>query len=240
MKRPVLSVVLPVHNERENLPPLLAEIVRALGDRAYEIIAVDDGSDDGSLDVLRRLRPQFPNLRVVAFRTQSGQSAALLAGCEIAQGDVVVTVDADGQNDPSEIPKLVERLASEPGVAAAIGFRVQRADSRWKRFQSRFANAMRNWITEDHVRDTGCGLKAVRRNVIEGLPRFDGMHRFLPTLIRLRGGCVIEVPVAHRPRAHGWSKYGMWGRAVRGLHDALAVRWMRRRVLHYVVEEDTD
>jgi glycosyltransferase involved in cell wall biosynthesis len=212
MKRPVLSVVLPVHNERENLPPLLAEIVRALGDRAYEIIAVDDGSDDGSLDVLRRLRPQFPNLRVVAFRTQSGQSAALLAGCEIAQGDVVVTVDADGQNDPSEIPKLVERLASEPGVAAAIGFRVQRADSRWKRFQSRFANAMRNWITEDHVRDTGCGLKAVRRNVIE----------------------------AHRPRAHGWSKYGMWGRAVRGLHDALAVRWMRRRVLHYVVEEDTD
>lgn len=240
MKRPVLSVVLPVHNERESLPPLMAEIGRVLGGRAYEIIAVDDASDDGSLEELRRLRATVPNLRVLSFPRHSGQSAALLAGCVAAQGDVIVTADADGQNVPAEIPKLVDRLTQEPGCAATIGFRVHRADSHWKRLQSRFANAVRNWITGDRVRDTGCGLKAMRRDVIDRLPRFDGMHRFLPTLIRLSGGQVIEVPVTHRARLHGRSKYGVWARATRGLHDALAVRWMRRRVLHYVVEEDID
>lgn len=240
MKRPVLSVVLPVHNERESLSPLMAGIGRALAGRAYEIIAVDDASDDGSLQELRRLRATIPNLRVLSFPRHSGQSAALLAGCRAAQGDVVVTADADGQNLPDEIPNLVDRLAEEPGCAAAIGFRVHRADSHWKRFQSRFANAARNLVTGDYVRDTGCGLKAMRRHVVDGLPPFDGMHRFLPTLIRLSGGHVIEVPVSHRPRLHGRSKYGLWTRAARGLHDALAVRWMRRRVLTYVVQEEVD
>jgi glycosyltransferase involved in cell wall biosynthesis len=217
---------------------LVAEITEALRDRSFEIVAVDDGSTDGSRAELRRLRSDYPTLRIVALAGWFGQSAALLAGFGAARGDVVVTLDADGQNDPSEIPPLVDRLSGEPTLAGVVGFRVRRADSRWKRFQSRSANTIRNWITGDRVRDTGCGLKALRRDGIRDLPRFDGMHRFLPTLIRLAGGQVIELPVTHRRRHHGRSKYGMWDRVFRGLYDALAVRWLRRRTLRYDVAEE--
>lgn len=163
-----------------------------------------------------------------------------MAGCDAARGDVIATVDADGQNDPAELPQLLDLLSSESQWSAAVGFRVRRADSRWKRIQSRIANAVRNWITNDAVRDTGCGLKAFRRAALLRLPRFDGMHRFLPTLIRLEGGQVIEVPVSHRPRRHGSTKYGMWDRGLRGLSDALVIRWLRRRALRYAVRQDVE
>ncbi len=232
-----LSVVLPLFNERENLAPLFAELRAALGTRRYEIIAVDDGSTDGSLEELSRLRRDEPALRLVALNARSGQSAALVAGWAAARAQVVVMLDADGQNDPAEIPALLNRLEADSRLAAVAGYRVGRRDSRWKRTQGRIANAVRNWLTHDRIRDTGCSLKAVRRAVLGSLPRFDGMHRFLPTLIRLQGGEVAEVPVSHRPRRSGRSKYTARNRAIRTLRDALGVRWLRRRALRYAVRE---
>ncbi len=234
----MLSVVLPVFNERDNLAPLLDELGVTLGNRRYEIIAVDDGSTDGSLDELLRQRHARPALRVIALRPRSGQSAALVAGWAAARGDVVVMLDADGQNDPADIPALLDRLDAEPRLTAAAGYRVRRLDSVWKRAQSRLANTVRNWITRDRVRDTGCSLKAVRRDALAVLPRFDGMHRFLPTLIRLQGGLVAEVPVSHRPRRSGQSKYTARNRVLAALRDALGVRWLRRRALRGAVGEE--
>ncbi len=232
------SVVLPVFNERDNLAPLLGELRAALGTRRYEIIAVDDGSTDGSFDQLSRLRRTEPALRVIALDQRSGQSAALAAGWDVARGEVVVMLDADGQNDPADIPALLDRLDAEPRLAAAAGYRVRRHDSRWKRTQSRIANAVRNWLTRDRVKDTGCALKAVRCRVLRSLPRFDGMHRFLPTLIRLQGGEVAELPVSHRARRSGESKYTARNRLLPALRDALGVRWLRRRALRYAVRQE--
>lgn len=232
------SVVLPVHNERDNLAPLLAELAAALGARSYEIVAVDDASTDGSLEELRRLRAEYPQLRILRLERHAGQSAALAAGLDAARGVTIVTIDADGQNDPADIPRLLTRLDEDPSLTAVVGYRVRRVDSRWRRLQSRVANRARDWLTGDAVRDTGCGLKVIRRRALRALPRFDGMHRFLPTLVRLGGGAVLELPVAHRPRHRGRSKYSMWNRAARGVRDALGVRWLRRRRLEYVSWED--
>ncbi len=235
----VTSVVVPVRDERDNLAPLLDELRVALGARSYEIIAVDDGSTDGSREELARLKRSVPGLRVIALARPSGQSAAIAAGWDAARGGVVVMLDADGQNDPADIPALLARLDAEPGLAAAVGYRVRRRDPRWKRVQSRIANGVRNWLTRDRVRDTGCSLKAVRRAVLLALPRFDGMHRFLPTLVRLQGGAVVELPVSHRPRRSGASKYTARNRAWRALRDAFGVRWLRRRALRYAAREET-
>lgn len=239
-ERSVVSVVLPVYNERESLAPLLDEIATALREIPFEIVAVDDGSTDGSLEELQRLVMGHPELRIVAFERNFGQSAAFSAGFDAARGDVVVTMDADGQNDPRDALKLLRALEAHASVAAAVGYREGRADSAWKLLQSRVANRTRNWITGDAVRDTGCSLKAMRRDALALVPRFDGMHRFLPTLIRARGGKVLELPVSHRARRCGESKYGMWNRAARGLRDAFGVRWYRRRALEYAVRKDVD
>ena len=236
----MVTLVLPIFNEQPNLAPLLEEITVALGGSSYEIVAVDDGSTDGSLAELRRLRKSCPTLRILSLGRREGQSAATAAGVAAARGSVVVTLDADGQNDPADIPGLLDALEREPAVAAVAGYRSVRADSVWKRVQSRIANTVRNWITRDGMRDTGCSLKAVRTPMLQGLPRFDGMHRFLPALIQGAGGTVIEMPVRHRARAAGVSKYGMRDRAWRGLVDALGVRWYRRRALRFTVEEDTE
>jgi len=236
----VVSLVLPIFNERPNLAPLFEEIAAALGGISHEIVAVDDGSTDGSLAELRRLRASCPRLRVLSLRRRAGQSAATAAGFAAARGSVVVTMDADGQNDPADIPRLLDALERAPSVAAVAGYRIERADSTWKRLQSRVASVVRNWITRDGMRDTGCSLKAVRTPVLQSIPRFDGMHRFLPALIQGTGATVIEMPVRHRPRTAGSSKYGMRDRAVRGLVDALGVRWYRRRALRFTVEEDRE
>jgi glycosyltransferase involved in cell wall biosynthesis len=240
MPRPVeLSLVVPVYNERDNLPLLVEEIGRALagGARPYEIVAVDDGSTDGSLAVLKALKREHPELHIVAFTANAGQTAAFAAGFRAARGRMIVTLDADLQNDPADVPALVAEL-ERSGATAVVGYRASRHDSGWKRLQSRIANGVRNRLNRETIRDTGCSLKAFRADAVRAVALFSGMHRFLPTLIKLQGGSVIELPVRHRPRRFGKTKYGMWNRAVRSLVDALAVRWMQRRALRYHVREE--
>ena len=233
---PAVSVVVPVYNERENLAPLLDEIAAALAGRPYEVVAVDDGSTDGSGDALVALRPRHPALRVVRFARNAGQSAAFAAGFRAARGAVLVTMDADLQNDPADVPALLEAL-ERSGVEAAVGWRMNRRDTGWKLVQSRIANGVRNRLNHETIRDTGCSLKAFRREAVADIPWFTGMHRFLPTLVKMRGGRVVEVPVHHRPRRFGTTKYGMWNRVFRALADALAVRWMQRRALRYEIRD---
>ncbi|HLZ44172.1 MAG TPA: glycosyltransferase family 2 protein [Gemmatimonadales bacterium] len=232
-----LSLVVPAYNERDNLAPLLAEIRAALPGRSYEVIVVDDGSTDGSSETLRALRQQYPQLRIIEFERNAGQTAAFAAGFRAARGPIVVTLDADLQNDPADIPKLVDTLQRN-GATAVVGYRANRRDTPWKRLQSRIANGVRNRLNGEVIRDTGCSLKAFRTDAVRSLPLFSGMHRFLPTLIKMQGGTVTEVPVGHRPRKHGVTKYGMWNRVFRSLVDAFAVRWMQRRALHYRVKEE--
>ena len=229
--------MVPAYNERENLAPLLAEIAAALSGRRYEVIVVDDGSTDGTLEALKTLRRQHPQLRIIAFERNAGQTAAFAAGFRAAAAPIVVTLDADLQNDPADIPKLVETL-QRTGVTAVAGYRANRRDTSWKRLQSRIANGVRNRLNGEVIRDTGCSLKAFRTEAVRDLPLFSGMHRFLPTLIKMQGGSVSEVPVGHRPRQHGVTKYGMWNRVWRSLVDAFAVRWMQRRALRYRVREE--
>lgn len=239
---PELSLVVPVYNERESLAPLLAEIAAALrGVRRYEVVAVDDGSTDGSLAMLKALQPEHPELRIVSFVANAGQTAAFAAGFRAARGGIIVTLDADLQNDPADIPALVAALETGEGggrPAAAVGYRVNRRDTVWRRVQSRIANGVRNWLNGETIRDTGCSLKAFRSEALRDVALFNGMHRFLPTLVKLQGGTVIEVPVRHRPRRFGAPKYGMWNRVFRALADAIAVRWMQRRALRYRVREE--
>jgi len=234
---PDLSLVVPVFNERDNLPLLVREIAAALAGRRYEIVTVDDGSTDGSLEALKTLKRAHPELHIVAFAAHAGQTAAFAAGFRAARGDVIVTLDADLQNDPADVPALVAHLETS-GAAAVVGYRVDRRDSGWKRVQSRIANGVRNWLNRETIRDTGCSLKAFRADAVRSLPLFNGMHRFLPTLVRMQGGRVVEAPVRHRPRRFGRTKYGMWNRIWRSLVDAFAVRWMQRRALSYRVSEE--
>jgi len=229
--------VVPAYNERENLAPLLDEITSALAGRSYEVIIVDDGSTDGTLEALKAMRARYPQLRIIAFERNAGQTAAFAAGFRAARAPVVITLDADMQNDPTDIPRLVETL-KESGATAVAGFRATRRDTPWRRLQSRIANAVRNRLNGEVIRDTGCSLKAFRTDAVRALPLFAGMHRFLPTLIKMQGGTVTEIPVGHRPRRHGVTKYGMWNRVLRSLVDAFAVRWMQRRSLHYRVREE--
>jgi glycosyltransferase involved in cell wall biosynthesis len=232
-----VSLVIPVYDERDNLEPLVTEIAAALAGRRYEIVAVDDGSTDGSLATLKALTQAHPELHVLSFAANAGQTAAFAAGFRAARGAVIVTMDADGQNDPADVPALLDALA-RTGASAVAGYRVQRHDSAWKRLQSRIANAVRNRLNRETIRDTGCSLKAFRAEAVRDLPLFNGMHRFLPTLVKLYGGSVAEVPVRHRPRRSGRTKYGMWNRVFRSFADALAVRWMQRRQLRYHVSEE--
>jgi glycosyltransferase involved in cell wall biosynthesis len=237
---PDLSVVFPVYNEEENLPILLGEIAVALEGRGwtYEIVAVDDGSKDRSLEVLDASRKQYPTLRVLKLEKNSGQTAALDAAWRAARGRLVVSLDADLQNDPADIPGLMDGLAKS-GADMVIGVRVNRRDTWSRRMQSKIGNGVRNWITGDRITDTGCSLKLVKREAIDHVQLFTGMHRFLPTLVRYAGYRVIEMPVNHRPRKYGESKYGAMNRAFRGLVDCFAVRWMGRRMLKYEVREES-
>lgn len=231
-----LSVVLPVYNEEENVPILLEEIRSALAPHpwSYEIVAVDDGSRDRSLEVLRSERAKHPTLRILPFVKNAGQTAALDAGWRAARGTFVVSLDADLQNDPADIPSMMQKLA-ESGADMVIGIRVNRRDTLSKRIQSRIGNGVRNWITRDRITDTGCSLKLLRRSCIDRLKLYAGMHRFLPTLLRIEGFTVIEMPVNHRPRRFGVSKYGALNRAFRGLADCFAVRWMADRAIRYEI-----
>jgi len=233
-----LSIVIPVYNERDNIEPLLREISASLRglDRPYEVLMVDDGSTDGSDEVLRRLRAAHPFLRVIRFARNAGQTAAMDAGFRRARGQVIVTLDADLQNDPIDIPPLLRELQ---GWDAVVGVRAIRRDSLVRRVSSRVANYVRNRLSDETISDTGCSLKAYRKDALSRLVLYDGMHRFLPTLLKLEGFRVREMTVGHRPRAHGRSKYGISNRIVPSFLDLLAVRWMKRRKLRYEVKDDS-
>lgn len=233
----MLSVVIPAYNEAPNVEPGYRELLAVLEPlgRPFEVIVVDDGSTDETFGILARIAETDPRLRVLRFKRNAGQTAALVAGFRAARGDVVVTMDADLQNDPRDIPAL---LAALPGCDAVCGWRVDRHDPWSKRIASRIANAVRRRLTGDGVHDTGCMLKAFRRAALTRLPPFRNMHRFLPALLQQEGFRVVEVPVRHRPRRAGQSKYGNWGRLWAGLADLWAVRWMARRRLDYEVVEE--
>jgi dolichol-phosphate mannosyltransferase len=243
MSRPEVSIVVPVYDEEGSIEPLLDELDRVLSGEEFtwEVIAVDDGSEDRSRVILAGERGRRPWLRVVVFERNMGQTAALEAGWRVARGRYLASMDADLQNDPADIPRLYEMLEREgSGCDMAIGVRVKRRDTAWKRLQSRIGNRVRNWITGDRISDTGCSLKMMRRECFDGMTLFNGMHRFLPTLVRMKGWSVSEIPVNHRDRRWGETKYGAANRAWRGLVDCLAVRWMRRRMLRYEAKEETE
>jgi glycosyltransferase involved in cell wall biosynthesis len=227
---PAVSVIVPVRNEAENIAPLVDEIAAALTGRVFEVIYVNDGSTDGTDAELKRLIARHPWLRQVRHAQSCGQSAALRTGMAAARAPIIATLDGDGQNDPAFLPKLIaplEQAGTRLGLVA--GQRVGRKDTAFKRFQSRFANAVRGAILKDGTRDTGCGLKAFPRDVGLGLPYFDGLHRFLPALIRREGREVGYVDVVDRPRRHGVSNYGFWDRLWIGILDLGGVWWLIRR-----------
>jgi len=234
-----LSIVVPVFDEEESLPPLwteLREVLERLG-LAFEVVFVDDGSRDRSAEIIRGFREADPRVRLVRLKENGGETAATDAGFKAARGRRVVVMDADLQNDPRDIPALLSHLDHWD---AATGWRVQRAqgDALVRRVSSRIANQFRNWVSDESIHDSGCTFRAFRRECLRGLVLYRGFHRFIPTLLKMRGYRVIEVPVRHRPRRFGRSKYGVLNRAVVAFADLLAIRWMKARLLRYEVVED--
>ena len=233
--RPLLSVVAPCRDEADNLRQFLEEITTALATVGeYEILVVDDGSTDGSLELLKALKGDYPRLRVLALDGGYGQTAALGAGFKAARGEIIAMIDADLQDDPADIPRMMERLRE---VDAVNGWRAVRQDNLLRLLSGRIANRIRNWATDETIVDSASGLKVFRRECLVGLKLFKGLHRFLPTLLRMEGFRVAEIPVNHRPRLRGRSKYGLWNRMFKAFHDLLAVRWMKARQLRYTARE---
>src|SRR5256714_3861878 len=229
---PAVSVIVPVYNEEENIPILQAELRAALRGIDHELIFVDDGSADRTAQRIEAA----PNLRMIRFERNAGQSAAIYAGLQAARGAILVLIDGDLQNDPADIPKLVGEISY--GADLVCGYRAQRRDTRVKRLTSRIANAVRSRYTKDGVRDTGCTLKAMRRECVGALIPFKGMHRFIPALLKGAGYRLVEIPVNHRPRRFGQTKYGFGNRAVRATIDMFGVRWLLSRRLDYKIREE--
>jgi dolichol-phosphate mannosyltransferase len=238
--RPIdLSLVIPVYNEEESLPPLWQEL-RAVLDAtglAWEVIFVDDGSQDRSAEIVRAFREGDPRVRLVRLKANAGETAATDAGLKTARGRQIVTMDADLQNDPRDIPRMLAELERWDAVT---GWRVNRAggDSWVRRLSSRLANRVRNAMSDETIQDSGCTFRAFRRECLRDLVLYKGLHRFIPTLLRMHGFRVLELPVNHRPRRFGRSKYGIGNRLFRASCDLLVVRWMRDRLLRYEVAED--
>ena len=224
-----LSVVVPVKDEAGNVAPLVREIAAALKGQDHEILFIDDGSSDGTAAALTALKGEVPQLRVLRHGRNLGQSRGIRTGVQAARGEIIVTLDGDGQNDPADIPKLLTALAAEPDVAMVSGVRVKRKDTTSRRLASRLGNRFRSALLGDGATDTGCGLKAFRRDVFLDLPYFDHLHRFLIALVQREGWKVAYVPVNHRPRLTGTSKYTNFGRLLVSAQDLLGVRWLQRR-----------
>jgi dolichol-phosphate mannosyltransferase len=229
--QPAVSVVVPLYNEEENVPILQSELASALSGISHEIIFVDDGSTDQTLAHIT----QTPEIRILRFEKNAGQSAAMYAGTNAARGATVVLIDGDLQNDPADIPRLLAEI--QRGADLVCGYRAHRKDTLVKRLTSRIANFVRSRFTKDGVRDTGCTLKAMRRECVRTLVPFKGMHRFIPALVKGAGYRLVEVPVNHRARKFGTSKYGLGNRAVRATVDMFGVRWLLSRQLNYKIRD---
>lgn len=234
---PQVTLIIPVYNEQENLPYLMDQISNALlaQPRSWKVLFIDDGSSDDGLAILKSMAEKNTAINYIAFENNCGQSAALAAGFAYANSEILVTIDSDLQNDPTDIPAMLDLY--DQGYDMVIGWRIKRNDKLIKRLASRFANALRNFISNEAIHDTGCSLKVLRASMAKKLPMFTGMHRFLPTLMKLQGASVLEVPVKHHLRAHGQSKYAVWDRAFPALYDLFAVRWMQKRTFRYTIRE---
>jgi dolichol-phosphate mannosyltransferase len=226
---PAVSVIVPLFNEEENMSILQSELKAALAGIDHEMIFVDDGSIDRTLERIETA----PNVRVIRFEKNTGQSAAIYAGLQAAHGAITVLIDGDLQNDPTDIPRLLAEI--DRGADLVCGYRARRKDTLLKRLTSRIANFVRSRFTKDYVRDTGCTLKAMRRDCVSALLPFKGMHRFIPALVKGAGYRLVEIPVNHRPRRFGQSKYGLGNRALRATIDMFGVRWLLSRRLNYKV-----
>lgn len=231
------SIVIPVFNEQENLIPLQQNINTAMDEisDSFEVILVDDGSNDGSREIIEHICSQNPRFRFLFFDQNYGQSSALAAGFKETRGDVIITMDADLQVDAGDIPLLLEKLDNFDVVS---GFREIRADSPGKRISSKIANWARNKLTGEKIKDTGCPLKVFKKEVLKDMIFFDGMHRFFPTLVKLQGYSITEVPIRHYRRKHGSTKYTVRGRLFRAFFDLLGVRWLKKRYLHYRIRSE--
>jgi len=231
-----VSVVVPVYNEEKNLPilvPWLVHVLEGIG-CPFEMIFVDDGSQDQSREVLREMAVRFPSLRLLGLKNNCGLSTALLVGMNEARGNLLVTLDSDLQNDPGDIPELLKHLDQ---YDMATGWRQRREDPWLKKISSKIANTIRNRISGETIKDSACTLRAFKKECIKEIPVFNGMHRFMSTLVKMRGYRVIEVPVTHHPRTFGKSKYNVRNRMIRSFVDLLAVRWMKQRHIEYEIEE---
>jgi glycosyltransferase involved in cell wall biosynthesis len=234
--RPYLSLVIPAYNEQENVDALLRRVGDALAStgRPFEVVIIDDGSTDSTPQLLRDAMTRLPWLRVLRLRKNSGQSAAFDAGFRAARGEVIATIDADLQNDPEEIPRLLPML---DGCDMITGWRRDRQDTKFRKVQTKIANRIRNWISQETINDSASSLKLYKRHCLEGMQLFTGAHRFFPTLVKMRGYTVREEPVKHSHRFAGTAKYGFRNRALRAFVDLLAVRWMKTRYIRYQADE---
>ena len=231
-----ISVVVPVYNEEENLSvliPQIAEVLKPL-EKTYEMIFVDDGSKDHSRRLLKEMVLQYPQIRILGFKKNCGETAAGAAGIKEARGGIIITIDADLQNDPKDIPKMLDYLKEYDMVT---GWRQKREDSWVKRITSKIANRIRNSLSGEEIQDSGCTFRAYKRECLQNLKLYKGMHRFIPTLVKMEGYRVTEIPIAHHPRKFGVSKYTTWNRMWRAFIDLLAVKWMKSRHIHYEIEE---
>lgn len=237
MTDPEITIIVPVKDEADNILPQIQEIRQAMlsVDKPYEILYIDDGSTDGTWQALLAAQAEAPELRLIRFDRNHGQSAATDAGIRHARGAILATLDGDRQNVPADIPKALEKIGEADMVC---GYRAKRSDSAWRKFQSRIGNGVRNWLTGDTIIDTGCSLKVFRRECFANVKFFNGMHRFMPTLARMEGYTIVQIPVDHRSRVKGKTKYGLGNRMLRSLNDLLAVRWMQKRRLNYAIAEE--
>jgi glycosyltransferase involved in cell wall biosynthesis len=233
-----ISVVIPIYNEEKNIPLLYDELIQVLNTlpHDYEIIFVDDGSTDSSLEVLKGIKEKNPKLRILSLEDNRGLSTALKAGIDNARGEIIVTMDGDLQNDPQDIPKLLTYIGQ--GYDVVSGWRKNRKDSLSKKISSQVANYIRNKLTSENIKDSSCMLKVYRSQYIKKIKLYRGWHRFLPTLLKMEGAKVIEVEVNHRPRSHGRSKYGIRNRLIKPFIDALVIAWLKRNKTEYKIKEE--
>ncbi|HSY18257.1 MAG TPA: glycosyltransferase family 2 protein [Candidatus Acidoferrales bacterium] len=240
MPEPVtLSVVAPCHNEADNLIPFVTAIQAALDplNISYEIVLTDDRSTDNSWEILQNLGAKDPRIRAVRFAKNAGQSAAIWAAIKAAQGRYVATLDADLQNDPADLPQFLEAIKNFDCVCGNRKANRAKGDSIIRQLSSKIANGIRNWMTQETVTDSACGYRMFRRECADNLKFFKGMHRFMPTLFKIEGYTITEIPVRHHARAAGVSHYGVWNRAFAALYDLFAVRWMQKRMFRFSVAE---